>query len=54
MLLEITKVLADRTGHAPVTKSVQVNVNADVGTRIEAARRRLLQLGQEAADEAAS
>lgn len=47
-LTETLKVLADRSGHAPVTKSVQVNVNADVGDRIEAARRRLQQLGTEA------
>lgn len=40
-LIEAIKVLADRTGHAPVQKSVNVNVNADVGSRLNAARERL-------------
>jgi len=40
-LIEATKVLADRTGHAPVTKSVSVSVSADVGSRLEAARARI-------------
>lgn len=49
-LMDAVKLLADRTGHAPVTKSVSVNVNADVGSKLEAARRRLQQLGSEAID----
>jgi hypothetical protein len=40
VLVETLKVLADRSGHAPVNKNVQLNVNADVGDRLEAARRR--------------
>jgi hypothetical protein len=45
-LLEGIKVLADRTGHAPVTKSVQVNVNTDFGSRLDEARKRAQQLAQ--------
>lgn len=41
-LLEAIRVLADRTGHAPVQKSLNVNVNADLGARLQAARGRLL------------
>lgn len=40
-LIELGKFLADRTGHAPVQKSIAVNVNADVGSRLQAARERL-------------
>jgi hypothetical protein len=43
MQLEIAKFAADRTGHAPVQKNVQVNVNANLGDRLTAARRRLAQ-----------
>ena len=39
--LEIAKFAADRTGHAPVNKSMNVNINADLGARMEAAKRRL-------------
>jgi hypothetical protein len=46
-LNESIKLLADRTGHAPVTKSVSVNVNADVGTRLAEARRKAQQLAAE-------
>lgn len=45
-LMELTKMLADRTGHAPVTKSVSVNVNADIGSRLAEARRKAAQLAQ--------
>lgn len=45
-LIEMTKMLADRTGHAPVTKSVSVNVNADVGTRLAEARRKAQELAK--------
>lgn len=38
---EAIKVLADRTGHAPVQKSLNVNVNTDMATRMQAARARL-------------
>lgn len=41
MLLESIKVLADRSGNAPTMKSVNVNVNADVGAKLDAARARL-------------
>lgn len=41
MELEIAKTFADRTGHAPVQKSVNMNVNAELGTRLNAARKRL-------------
>ena len=41
MVLEVAKFAADRTGHAPVTKSLNVNVNADLGNRLDAARKRL-------------
>ena len=37
-VLEAVKVLSDRTGHAPMIKSV--NVNVDLAGRLEAARRR--------------
>jgi len=40
-LLEIAKFSADRTGHAPVQRNVNLNVNADLGNRLQAARRRL-------------
>lgn len=41
MQLEIAKFAADRIGHAPVQKNVNVNVNAELGSRLDAARRRL-------------
>jgi hypothetical protein len=40
-LLEIGKFSADRTGNAPVQKNVNLNVNAELGTKLDAARRRL-------------
>lgn len=40
-LLEAVRTLSDRTGHAPVQKSVNVNVNADIGSRLAAAKERL-------------
>lgn len=43
-LLEITKTFADRTGHAPIQRQVNLNANVDLGNRLEAARRRLAQL----------
>lgn len=39
--LEILKATADRTGHAPVQKNLNLNVNAELGNRLAAARRRL-------------
>ncbi len=39
-LREIGKTFADRTGHAPVAKSVSVNVNLGMASRLEEARRR--------------
>jgi hypothetical protein len=41
VLLEIGKFAADRTGNAPVQKNVNLNVNADLGSKLDAARRRL-------------
>lgn len=39
-IMEAVKLLADRTGHAPVQKTHNVNVNLDLGTRLKAARER--------------
>lgn len=39
-LLDLMKTLADRTGHGPQTKSTNVNVNINLASRLEAARRR--------------
>jgi hypothetical protein len=39
-LLEIVKTTADRTGHAPISKNVNVNVSAGMGDRLAAARKR--------------
>lgn len=35
------QLLADRTGHAPVSKSVNINVNTDVAQRLRSAQERL-------------
>lgn len=40
-LLEVAKFAADRTGHAPISKNVNVNVNAGLGDRLAQARKRL-------------
>ena len=40
-LLEVSKTFADRTGRAPVQRSVNVNATVDVGARMEAAPARL-------------
>lgn len=40
LLLEISKVWADRTGHGPQTKNQNLNVNIDLAARLESARRR--------------
>jgi hypothetical protein len=42
-LMEGIKLLADRTGHAPVAKSVNVNVNTGLGDRLRTARERATQ-----------
>lgn len=39
-LLEAIKLLADRSGHAPVNRSVNLNVNTDMAQRLNAARSR--------------
>lgn len=39
-LVEVTKVMADRSGNGPQTKTTQVNVNIDLAARMEAGRRR--------------
>lgn len=41
MALEIAKFAADRTGNAPVAKSINVSVNTDLGNRLAAARKRV-------------
>ena len=41
--LEVVKTLADRTGHAPVAKSVQVNATVDLTSRLESARKRVIE-----------
>lgn len=38
--LEAVKLLADRTGFSPVTRSVNKNVNVNIGERLDAARKR--------------
>ena len=38
---EAIKLLADRSGHAPISKTVNLNVNADLGSKLDAARARL-------------
>lgn len=39
-LMSVVKTMADRTGHAPVSKSVNVNVNANLADRLTRARQR--------------
>lgn len=39
--LEVAKFASDRTGHGPVTKTSNVNVNVELGSRLESARKRL-------------
>lgn len=41
--LEIAKTFADRTGHAPVQKVQQTNINLDLGSRLASARARVEQ-----------
>lgn len=48
MLLEIVKTGADRIGHAPVAKSVNINANVNLGDRLQAARKRVAVAGTEA------
>jgi len=40
-LQDLAKTFADRIGHAPVQRSVNVNANVDLGSRLAQARRRL-------------
>lgn len=40
-LLEITKMGADRTGFGPQSQTTNVNVNVDLASRLEAARKRV-------------
>ena len=44
MLLEIGKFAADRTGNAPTSKTLNVNMNVGLGTRMTEARERMRQL----------
>lgn len=46
MLLEMTKVLADRTGNAPMTKSVNVSMNVDLSERMARAKERVRSLNE--------
>lgn len=39
-ILESIKTLADRSGNAPIARSVSTNVNLDLGTKLAEARRR--------------
>lgn len=45
-LLEVVKTTADRSGNAPVQRSVAINANVDLGDRLAAARRRLAALAE--------
>ena len=40
-LLEIAKLGADRTGHGPQSSNTNVNINIDMASRLEAARKRV-------------
>ena len=40
LLLDVAKTFADRTGHAPITRSINAHLSADVGSRLNEARRR--------------
>lgn len=40
-LMEITKLGADRTGFGPQSSNTQVNINVDLATKLEAARKRV-------------
>lgn len=42
-LLEAYRLIADRTGHAPVAKSVNVNVNHGIGDKLRLSRERAVQ-----------
>lgn len=46
-LLEITKVMADRAGHAPEQRNFNTNVNIGTGRGLSGARERLQQLRQQ-------
>jgi hypothetical protein len=41
--LEVVKILADRTGHAPIAKSVQVSATVDLTDRLARARQRVIE-----------
>jgi len=45
MLNEFLKTISDRAGYAPVSKNLNLNVNADFGSRLRAAQERLRQSG---------
>lgn len=40
-LMEVVKLGADRTGHGPQTSQTNVNINVDLASRLEAARKRV-------------
>lgn len=45
-LMELVKTTADRTGNGPMAKNLNVNLNADLGNRLERARKRALEAAQ--------
>jgi hypothetical protein len=45
MLNEFLKTISDRAGYAPVAKQMNLNIHADFGSRLQAARDRLKQHG---------
>jgi hypothetical protein len=44
-LIEAIKIIADRSGNAPVNRSVSVSANVDLATRLAAARARVIPSG---------
>lgn len=52
MLNEFLKTLADRSGNAPVQRSLNVNVNTDLAERMQAARARYRAIAETASESA--
>lgn len=46
LLLDTIKIIADRTGHAPTAKSINVNVDVDMSSRLQEARKRATEARQ--------
>lgn len=51
-LADMVKTLADRTGHAPVSKSINVDVKANLADRLSRARQRVASLPPQGVEEA--